>query len=525
MLFENPIRKQQWKEIVDKKDNFDLIVIGGGITGAGVFRQASESGLKALLVEQKDFAWGTSSRSSKMVHGGFRYIAQGDIKLTKEALHEREQMLKEVPGLVDRKTFLFPLRRGRFPGRFSLSILLKVYDLLAGVNDCDFVKNDDLDKLIPGIDQPNMKGAVSYSDAITDDSRLVSRVIGEGESFGGLAINYVKAQKIIRGAEGELTGLEISNGETGETLVLEVKAVVNATGAWADDLMMQKGDTKKVRPLRGSHLVLDAKKFPISTALTLVHPDDGRPVFMFPWYGRILLGTTDLDYPENLDIEAAISKVEVEYLLRLVNEFFPNAKADRNDIISTFSGVRPVISSGKGVAPSKEKRGHSLWQDKGLITVSGGKLTIFRVIAKEVMQALTESFGFADNSASETIFTASEQVSCDHLKLSDTYQQVLHGRYGEHLPSFISAFEVELYKEIKDYCFSMADCLWAMKNEAVLHLDDLLLRRTRLGLVDNDLELLATLKPHFKKELSWTDDIWESELERYLDIKGRYYSC
>lgn len=520
-------QSQLWQQLKSENKNWDLIVVGGGITGAGIFRQAAQSGYKVLLIEQQDFSWGTSSRSSKMVHGGFRYIAQGDIQLTREALHEREQMLKEVPGLVDRQKFLFPLRKGRFPGRFSLTVLLKVYDLLAGVNDCEYINNADLKVLLDGIDSPNTKGAISYSDAITDDSRLVMRVIQEGKSFGGIAINYCKALKIIRDKNsGKVDALEINNQECGESLLLHTRLIVNATGAWADNLM--KTRQKKVRPLRGSHLVLNEKKFPLRTALTLIHPDDGRPVFMFPWCGRILLGTTDLDYPEDLDIEAVITNVEIDYLLKVLNEFFPESNSNRSDIIATFCGVRPVISSGKGIDPSKEKRGHSIWKDKGLISVSGGKLTIFRVIADEVMHEvrkyLSVSLDYKQHKQEKNIFTPSK-VAADFSRFdfNKDYQKLLSGRYGDQLQNFLHAFEASEYQEISNYGFSLADCRWAIEYEQVLHLDDLLLRRTRLGLLDDCNKLLESLADLMMHHNKWAPEQRELELARYQQIKTRYY--
>lgn len=516
-----------WQLLHAENKIWDLIVVGGGITGAGIFRLAAQAGYKVLLIEQQDFAWGTSSRSSKMVHGGFRYIAQGDLQLTREALHEREQMLKEVPGLVDRKMFVFPLRKGRFPGRFSLTMLLKIYDFLAGVRDCDYIRNDKLSVLVQGIDKQNTKGAISYSDAITDDSRLVMRVIQEGKDFGGVAINYCKATHILRETDaGKVNALEIKNQETGEQLTLETRLVVNATGAWADKLM--NSAQKKVRPLRGSHLVLKEEKFPLTTALTLIHPDDGRPIFMFPWYGRILLGTTDLDYPEDMDIEAAITNKEIDYLLKVVNEFFPDSACSREDIIATFCGVRPVISSGKGIAPSKEKRGHSVWKDKGLISVSGGKLTIFRVIADEVMHEVSKQVArdsvHKQHKSSVNIFSEVDAITdFSKFDFNESYKMLLTGRYGKYINQFLNAFEVKDYQEIANYGFSLADCRWAIEHEQVVHLDDLLLRRTRLGLLDDCNNLLETLTDFMLQKHGWSQERRRLELERYQKIKTAYY--
>ncbi len=519
-------RRETWSSLKDETDSWDILVVGGGITGAGIFRQAARAGYKVLLVEQQDYAWGTSSRSSKMVHGGFRYIAQGDIQLTREALHEREQMLKDVPGLVDRAEFIFPLRRGRFPGRFALTVLLKVYDLLAGVNDCDYVKNNELAQKVPGIDEENMKGAVSYSDGITDDTRLVMRVIQEGKDSGGVALNYVKAEELIHDDHGAINSIRITRQDNQESLALHAKVVINATGAWADKLMHSPEGAKKVRPLRGSHLVLKADKFPLRHALTLIHPDDGRPIFMFPWYGRILLGTTDLDYPEDLDVEASITNQECDYLFKVVNEFFPKSDCNRNDVVASFCGVRPVISSGRGVDPSKEKRGHSIWQQENLISVSGGKLTIFRVIADEVLDIASEFLSKAYKKEKHVLDSVSFEAQAfrlDELNLSNHYAHLLKGRYGNRLGDFLNRFPEPSYQEIESYGFSVADCLWAIKEEQVLHLDDLLFRRTRLGLLQDDECLLNDLAEVMAEELDWSVDEKDREIKRFRKIRNDYY--
>lgn len=517
-------RESLWRSLT--YETWDIVVVGGGVTGAGIFRNASKLGYKTLLVEQQDYSWGTSSRSSKMVHGGFRYIAQGDIQLTKEALHEREQMLKEVPGLVDRSQFVFPLRKGRFPGRFSLGVLLKVYDLLAGVNDSAYIKNTELAQQVPGIDIPNMKGAIGYSDAITDDSRLVMRLLQEGKAYGGIALNYVKVNNFERDNNGSIESLVLVDQKTNTECKIKSAVVVNATGAWADNLMGTEGEHKKVRPLRGSHIILKADKFALQNAMTLIHPKDGRPIFMFPWYGRILLGTTDLDYPENLDHEAVITNQEIDYLLAVVNEFFPESMTTQQDIVASFCGVRPVISSGKGVAPSKEKRGHSIWQNENLISVSGGKLTIFRVIADEVLEKIQKITGRKDNHRFDTIFDQQNIVEDEHGRLNTLrieYRKMLLGRYGGQLKHFLLAYQEQDYQEIENYGFSIADCKWAIEYEQVEHLDDLLFRRTRLGLLcDND-ELINKLVNLLQQALWWDETQKQNEIARYKNICDSYY--
>lgn len=258
-------------------ENWDLVVIGGGITGAGVLLEAARRGLRVLLLEQTDFAWGTSSRSSKMVHGGLRYIAQGDIRLTRHSLLERERLIDELPGLVERATYLFPLRKGVFPGRWPMKAILWLYDFLAGIRDHRYLSREQLLERVPGLNRQSLTGAMSYTDALTDDCRLVVRAILEAARHGGVAQNYCRVEQAM--ADGDKFAITVTDRTSGQTATLSSRRVVSATGAWADRF---SGSDPRVRPLRGSHLFVDPERLPVKDCLTVMHPDDGRPVFVFP---------------------------------------------------------------------------------------------------------------------------------------------------------------------------------------------------------------------------------------------------
>jgi glycerol-3-phosphate dehydrogenase len=503
---------------------WDMIVIGGGITGAGVAREAVRRGLKVLLIEQQDYSWGTSSRSSKMVHGGLRYIAQGDIRLTWHSLTERERLLREAPGLVQRMGYFFAHYQGKFPGRWPFSFLVFLYDILAGIRDYSFFKRDAFLGKMPGYRDAGLKGASRYTDALTDDSRLVLRVLDEARQAGAVVINYVKATDLIIENQ-QVRGLRLQNMLSGEQVDVRAAVAVNATGAWADRLRRKLVDEARVRPLRGSHIVIAHERLPVSEAAIFMHAEDGRPLFIYPWEGRTVIGTTDLDHKEDLDIEAAISQKELDYVLRGANGEFPGAALTQADVIASFSGVRPVVSSGNALNPSQERRDHVVWDNQGLITVTGGKLTTFRLIALDVLKAAMNylpSLSARDDKA--PVFTP---VTTSSTGLSRQTMQRLVGRFGFLTQRFLSEMPAgELVPVDPAVTTFWAELRWALRHEQVEHLDDLLLRRTRLGLLlpQGGDALLARLEGFCTTELGWDAARWAAEVARYRDTWSRYYS-
>ena len=270
---------------------WDMLIIGGGITGAGIAREAARRGLAVLLIEQKDFAWGTSSRSSKMVHGGLRYIASGDYKTTLLSVRERERMLSEASGLVNEMHYIMPHYKGKFPPPWIFNTLLRVYDRLAGKRYFTYFKREAFLSLNPHIKQDKFLGASQFSDAVTDDSRLVMRVLDEAINDGAQAINYLKAESLITNEQGLVVGAtlkdtssEDSAHSNAQSYDVYAKVVVSATGAWADTLRMQASKRteqnfhKQIRPSRGSHLVVSKERLPIEQAYTFLHPEDKREV-------------------------------------------------------------------------------------------------------------------------------------------------------------------------------------------------------------------------------------------------------
>ena len=473
-------RGEIWESLKQSGTRYDIIIIGGGITGAGILREATRQGLKVLLVEQRDFAWGTSSRSSKMVHGGLRYIAQGDIKLTQHSALERERLIREAPGLVERMGYLFPIRKGQIPGKILFNTLLAVYDKLAGIKTHGWHESAAVLQRAPGLNPAGLKGASYYTDAVTDDSRLVLRVLQQACAEQGQAINYVAAESLLQDEQGQVNGVKLRDAVSGETLDLPASVVINATGAWVDQLREGVAHERTIRPLRGSHIIIPANKITVQDALTLFHPQDKRAVFIFPWEGTTVIGTTDLDHDLPLNTEPGITQQELDYLLQLAQQAFPAANVTAADVISSYAGVRPVISKNRSKDPSKEKRDHQVWVDKGLVSVSGGKLTTFRLIARDTLQAAKPFLqGVAFRNQEEQLFDY--PVATPHaLGLQDkTWAQRLIGRYGDQVKSMLQDAPQTERNKIAGTEFCLAELRWSCRNEQIVHLDDLLLRHTQ----------------------------------------------
>ena len=538
-------QRQQALAPLSRAEPWDMLIIGGGITGAGIAREAARRGLAVLLIEQKDFAWGTSSRSSKMVHGGLRYIASGDYKTTLLSVRERERMLGEAGGLVNEMHFVMPHYKGKFPPPWIFNTLLRVYDKLAGKRYFKYFKKDTFLSLNPGIKQDNFLGASQFSDAVTDDSRLVMRVLDEAINDGAHAINYLKAESLITNDQGLVVGATLADTasqDSNHTYNVHAKVVVSATGAWADTLRMQATNqteqtfNKQIRPSRGSHLVVSQQRLPIKQAYTFLHPVDKRAVFVFPWENRSVLGTTDLDHPPLDDNEVGITSEEVDYLLTATNDLFDDANLNREDVISTWAGVRPLISEGgdgKRVSPSKEKRDHSVWLDNNLVTVSGGKLTTFRLIALDVLKvcqkvlALDESATQDNDSYSSQVFSNQTPTNPKFTTLPKPLQQRLKGFYGRQLDALLELAHDDELTYVTDSNTIWAEVRFAAHSEQVIHLDDLLLRRSRLGLIliNGAMTPLisARLKQICQQELGWDEQKWQQEADRYTDLWQRYY--
>ncbi|KAA0252086.1 glycerol-3-phosphate dehydrogenase/oxidase [Acidobacteria bacterium ACD] len=515
-------RAASWKKLAET--SWDLLIVGGGITGAGILREAVRHGLSAALVERRDFAWGTSSRSSKLVHGGLRYLAQGRIGLTRDSVRERERLVAEGPGLVSRLGFLMASYDGEGPSPLLLRSALTVYDLLALSWSHRRYSSEDLLLLAPRLLGKGLEGGFRYGDAQTDDARLVWRVIADASRAGGLALNDAPVEELVL-SDGRVTGAVVRDALSGTTARVAAKVVVNATGVWADGMRARVGGEPRLRPLRGSHLVFPAWRVPVAQAVCFPHPRDARPVFIFPWEGTTLVGTTDVDHDAPLDEEPSISPEETAYLLEAVSGRLPGLSIGPSDVIATYSGVRPVVGTGKA-NPSEESREHVIWDERGLLTVTGGKLTTFRLIALDALKAARERLpGHARLDRHARVLDAVDPSALDHVPLPPESRLRLLGRHGADATAVVAAARRTELQKVPGTSVLWAELRLAARQEAVSHLDDLLLRRTRLGLLlpEGAREHLPEVAALCREELGWDAARWEREAARYAETLRRCY--
>lgn len=515
------------KTLNDISRDWDLVVIGGGITGAGILREAVRNGFRTLLVEQKDFAWGTSSRSSKLVHGGLRYLREGKLLLTRESVRERERLLEEASGLVEPLDFMFPVYDDKGPGRWTMEAGLSIYDFIAGKWRHRFIEKEEFEKIEPLVGQDGLKGGFRFLDAQVDDARLVLRLIREAIDAGGSALNYTRAETLVRGENNKVEGVVLVDSETGQRLEVSTGAVINATGVWAERLHPSPEKGKHIRPLRGSHLIFPKSIVPVNNPISFFNPEDKRPLFAIPWEGVVLVGTTDIDHDRELLEEPSISAKEAVYILEAMKKTFPSlGKVTLDDCISTIAGVRPVLSEGK-LDPSKESREHAVWTDRGLVTVTGGKLTTFRSLAWDALRA-AGPFLRKDGlkGRKEPVF---EQVVPDEktaLGLSEAQIRRLYGRYGKNAAEILKSAGEDDLREIPGTRTLWAELAYAAGNEGVRHLEDLLLRRVRVGLfLKNGGEAyFDRIREICLKISGWDDERWNAEKDAYMAFWQKYYS-
>lgn len=516
-------REQTWKDL---DQLWDIIIIGGGITGAGIFNMAAQKGLKVVLVEAHDFAFGTSSRSSKLVHGGIRYLKNRQFDVVRESVKERQRLIRESDGLVDPLAFIYPSFEDNLQETNMMKVGVIVYDMMVPKWQHKNLTKTQAVKALPALKNDNLVGGVKYFDSNVDDSKLVLRVVMDGIRFGGSAINYVKVVNFCKSKYGRVEGVVVQD-ETGAMAPSQRElwgnVVINATGPWSDTLREKIDGEPKLRRLRGSHIIFSEEKLPINAAVTMLHPRDNRALFAIPWENRVLIGTTDLDHDLHED-ETRITRSEVDYLLEATGHIFPNYPVSEKDIISTFSGLRPVINTNAS-SPSKESRAHETWDENGLVTVAGGKLSIFRVMAADVLNFCRERLPNTpkfDHHA--PCFIHPKPLT--RQSLSDPDWLMMAGRLGADVNAFFENASADQLHPIEPIPQLWAELAWAAKNEAVVHLDDLLLRRVRMGLLlpNGGLHQIEHVRKLVQDPLGWSDQTWAEEVTRYKKIwQENYY--
>lgn len=371
---------------------FDILVIGGGITGAGIARDAALRGLKVALFEKGDYASGTSSKSSKLVHGGLRYLEQGEIGLVFESVSERRVQTQVAPHLVRPLPFLIPIYKGAKPGLELMNVGLWIYDSLALFRAPRMHKTFRGSKaalqLEPQLQPEGLRGALEYYDCATDDARLVLENAIDARTLGADCRTYTEVLRFERGANGRITGVHVRDRLTDETTLVTGRVVILAAGAWTDE-MIRRFEIPMERPLlrrtKGVHIVLPRGRLPLARAITLISPVDGRVMFAIPWRERTVLGTTDTDFVGSAD-EVAADMDDVRYLCDSGNGYFPGANLTPDDVISTWAGLRPLIAAPPNVDESEISREHEVFsRNDGLVIIAGGKLTTYRRMAREAV--------------------------------------------------------------------------------------------------------------------------------------------
>lgn len=376
---------------------FDVLVIGGGITGAGVARDAAMRGLRTALVERDDFAAGTSSRSSRLIHGGLRYLEHGWLNLVFESSRERRTLMRIAPHLVRPLAFTWPVYEEARVPLWKLGAGLMVYDALAlfrnmGGNHQRLVPDEVLE-LEPAVRRERLRGGARYFDASTDDVRLTLANVRAAAEEGATVMNHAEV-RLLRRAGSHVTGAHVVDRRTGKGVDVTARAVVNATGAWSDSIrrMVDPQASAALRGTKGVHIAVPRERIGNREALTILSAVDGRVMFVLPAAAFTIIGTTDTDYAGPID-EVRATRADVDYLLRSANEYFPAAQLTATDVVAAWAGIRPLVA-GRGGAPGTTSREHSItWSAPGLLTVTGGKLTTYRSMAASVVDQVVRALG------------------------------------------------------------------------------------------------------------------------------------
>jgi len=462
---------------------WDVIVIGGGATGLGAAVDAASRGYQTLLLEQADFAKGTSSRSTKLVHGGVRYLAQGDIGLVREALYERGLLLKNAAHLVKNESFIIP--NYEWWGGAFYTIGLTLYDLLAGKLGFGRAKHISKKKVISKlatIRQKGLYGGVVYHDGQFDDARLAVNLAQTGIEQGATILNYFKVNNLAKDDHGKINGVTVTDIETGKLYAIKGKTVINATGVFVDDILkMDKPEIRPmVRPSQGVHLVLDRSFMPGEDALMIPKTDDGRVLFAVPWHDKLVVGTTDTPINEH-SLEPVALEEEIAFIMRTAAKYLTKAPT-RKDVLSVFAGLRPLAAPQNGSSKTKEiSRSHKLIvSDSGLITITGGKWTTYRRMGEDTIDKAIEVGGltpYLNKTKTLSIHGSTPNVDREnHLYVYGSDQQALLALIDEN-PSW----KEKLHPRMP---YIKAEVIWGIRYEMARSVEDILARRVRALFLD-----------------------------------------
>jgi glycerol-3-phosphate dehydrogenase len=523
------------------KEKFDVLIIGGGITGVSAARDAALRGLSVCLLEKGDFASGTSSRSSKLVHGGLRYLEQFEFKLVREACREREMFMKLAPHLTTPRSFLYLIYNGYPESMIKLKAGLTVYDLFSG-NPKErrhrMLKSGKLLELEPHLNSDGLKGAGMFFDSLTDDARLTIDTLKSATEGGAIAANYMEVTGFTY-KDGKVSGVEVHDSITGATNVVQAKQVVNCTGVWLDRLnnLENGGKSNRMRPTKGVHLVVSKKDFPIHHAVFARSPRDNRLIWPIPssYDDLVYIGTTESDYNESYENVSA-TKEEIDYLLEAANFILPDYKLTYDHVISTWAGLRPLIKEDNQTSTTKISRDHQIFvSNTGLLSIGGGKLTTARVMGSQVIDAALElikqryplnraplsksdQFPISGGDINQN-FKSQVEVEGFRLGLDSGVQDRLAGMYGSNFFNIISFIDQDAsaFVNYGGYNIIAAEVRYAVKEEMAQTLTDFMVRRSGLAFwtKDGGLSISRQIAGEMGNMLNWTQQEVDRQVEDY----------
>ncbi len=510
------------KQLQENSD-WDVIVIGGGATGLGVALDSTTRGYKTLLLEQVDFSKGTSSRSTKLLHGGVRYLAQGNVDLVKEALYERGLLLKNASHLVSNQSFIIP--NYNWWDNFFYTVGLKVYDVLAG--KLSFGKSTRINKKetisrLETINNENLKGGVVYHDGQFDDARLAVNIAQTCIENGATVLNHFKVKQLLKNDNGIVNGVIAQDTEANISYNVNAKVVINATGVFTDEILQMDNAAAKniVRPSQGIHLVLNKSFLPGNDAIMIPKTDDGRVLFLVPWQNKVVVGTTDTPLDSH-SLEPKALDEEVDFILFTANKYL-NKKVGKEDVLSIFAGLRPLAVSKSNSEKTKEiSRSHKIIvSDSELITITGGKWTTFRRMAQDTVNKAI-AIGKLPNKSCKTI---NLQIHGAMKSLHKTQHLNLYGSDQDAIQKLIMELPelgAKLHERLPN---TKAEIVWAIRYEMARTIEDILARRVRALFLDAKaaIEIAPIVAEILAKELI-KDKLWqEQQIKEFTSIANQY---
>jgi len=515
------VREELIKQIEDDTEIWDFIIIGGGATGLGTAVEAASRGYKTLLLEQDDFSKGTSSRSTKLVHGGVRYLRQGNVSLVLEALRERGLLMQNAPHLVKNLAFIVP-NYDWWEGPFY-GIGLKLYDKLAGdlgLGASKMLSKEKVKEYIPTLETEGLIGGVIYYDAQFDDSRLAINLLQTLFDHDGVGINYMKVTGLLKPKQ-FVSGVEVEDRESGKKYEIQGRVVVNATGIFTDSIrQMDNPDVRSIiRPSQGVHIVLDKEFQPGDSAIMVPRTDDGRVLFAVPWHDKIIVGTTDTPVEEST-LEPRAKDEEIDFLLTHAARYLTK-DPEPEDVLSVFAGLRPLVSPGDGKDTSEISRDHTLIIDpSGLVTITGGKWTTYRKMAEDtvdeaaVVAGLDERESITENLRLHGWLKRTEGAAPYELYGSDALAL-------KKLAAENEGWDEPIHPRLP---YTPAQVVWGVRRELARTVEDILARRTRSLLLDAraSIEMAEPVAELMAAELGYSDAWKQQQVEEYTKLAKGY---